>query len=40
VNHGSGGGLVWSFQGSKGKWRGERYIKLAEKKEYGLLARG
>jgi hypothetical protein len=33
VNHGSGGGLVQSFLGNEGMWRGESYMKLAEKKE-------
>jgi len=33
VNHGFGGRLVRNFQGSKGRWRGEKYIKLVEEKE-------
>jgi hypothetical protein len=39
VNHGFSGGLVPSFYGSEGRWRGERYIKLVKEKECVLLAR-
>ncbi len=30
---------MWNFQGNKGRWRGEKYIKLVEEKECGLLAK-
>jgi hypothetical protein len=33
VNHDFGGGLVQSFKGSEGIWKGESYMKLAEMKE-------
>jgi hypothetical protein len=39
VNHSSVGGLVRSFQGSEGRWKGNIYIKLVEEKEFELLAR-
>jgi len=37
VKHNSKGGLVRGFQGSKGRWKGESYMKLAEKKEGDFL---
>jgi hypothetical protein len=40
VNHGSGGGLVQSFMGSEGMWRGKNYIKLVEVKEGNFGERG
>jgi hypothetical protein len=33
VNHSSNGGLVRSFLGSEGMWRGKSYVKLVEVKE-------
>ncbi len=39
VNHRSSGGLVRSFQGIEGRWRGEKYIKLVEEKECGFLVK-
>jgi hypothetical protein len=39
VKHSSRRGLVQRFQGSERRWRGERYMKLAEDKESRLLAR-
>lgn len=37
VKQGSGGGLVRRFQGSEGRWRRGRYMKLAEENEGRLL---
>jgi len=37
VKQGSGGGLVWRFQESEGRWRKGRYMKLAEENEGRLL---
>jgi hypothetical protein len=39
VNHDSSGGLVWNFQKSEGRWRGEKYIKLAEKRNVDFWRR-
>jgi len=33
VNHSSGGGLVWSFQGNEGMCRRKIYMKLGKVKE-------
>jgi hypothetical protein len=40
VNHGFGGRLVGDFRGAKGGGKEKKNIKLAEKKERGLLAKG
>jgi hypothetical protein len=40
VNHSSRRRLVWSFQGGKGIWKRESYIKMAEEKEGRFLASG
>jgi hypothetical protein len=29
-----------SFQGTEGRWRGEKYKKLVKEKEWGLLVKG
>jgi hypothetical protein len=39
VKHSSRGGLVRGFQGSKGRWKGESYMMLAEEKEGDFLRR-
>jgi hypothetical protein len=40
MKHSSRGGLVWRFQGSEGRWRGGKYMKLAKEKEGKLLGEG
>jgi len=40
VRHDFGGGFMWRFQGSEGRWKKKRYVKLVKEKEGKLLGKG